>query len=335
MAGTILTFADLQTRCLRWLDESEQTTPGAANTNTLQLVKDAVNASHRRMLSRRVWGFMKWPNYQTFQTVQGQQVYALHSQCSRLLLVYDKDRQIFLPALPRREWPSVGVQVAGQPMGTATYGFIFGTNWPVQVQPLVSQTISVVSSNSGDNVSGQGIYIEGEDSSGNFYQETIQLSGTTPVSSVNPYLFLTQVSKVTDTWNGTVTLKSGSTTLTTISPTTPGQWFQTIEFVEPTQGGRNLIYSFQRPPKTLVNDFDIPDTPYPWSEIHVYDALLDMTSYNTELGAKEQTLWKARYDELMNGLLAATEEEIAGAYPRFVRDLDASGPSNRVWNYAP
>lgn len=320
---------------MRWIDESEQTTPGAVQTNTLQLAKDAINASHRRMLSGRVWSFLKWPNYQNLITVQNQQVYALHSQCSRLLLVYDKDRQIFLPALPRREWPSVGVQVAGNPVGTATYGYIFGTNWPVQTQPLVSQPVTVVSDNSGDNIAGQGIYIEGEDANGNFTSETLQMNGLATVTSVNNYIYLTQLSKVTDTWAGTVTVKSGSLTLTTISATQPGQLYQTIEFVEPTQGGRNLIYSFQRPPKLLVNDFDIPDTPYPWSEIHVYDALLDMTSYNTELGAKEQTLWKARYDELMRGLLAATEEEIAGAYPRFVRDLDASGPSNRVWNYAP
>lgn len=329
LVSTLLTFKDLQDRFLRWIDE------GGDTSTTRQLAKDAISASHRRLLTSRIWPFMKWPVYETFTTTANTTAYALHPQMQKPLFFYDGTRQIYIPLVPRREWPGIGVRVATTtPIATsAVYGGILGTNWPVKVQPVTASVLTLQSDNGAE--SGAGLYVEGRDGSGNFVSETLPaVTATTPVTSANSYTYLTQVAKTT-AWVGTLTLKAGATVLTTISASDPGQWYPTIELTETPVVGTTITYSFQRLPKTLTNDLDIPDTPYPYSEFHIYDALLDLTTYNTELGQKEQALWKDRKDELLKGLLNAYDEQIAGSYVRTVRDLDAAGVSNRMFNYNP
>lgn len=322
--STLLTYSDLQSRVLRWVDEATDT------DTTLTLVKDALNASHRRLITSRQWPFMAWPQRETFVTTSGVSFYALNPNSNRVYHLWDRTLRQYVPVIPRREWPAVGANRSNT--ATPPYGVTWGPNWPVKFQPAAVGTVSIVSSSASD-VTSRGLVVTGVDAGGDIAQATLVAMGATPVVSTQTFAMIINLAK-TGTWVGTLTLKdSGGNTLVSLGASSPGKQYPTVEFLEDPQPDRVCEYNFQRLPITLTNDGDIPETPYPYSEIHVYDALLDLTSYNTELGAKEQGLWTKRYTELMDGLVTSCDEEIVGAYPRFVRDLDDKGLGSRTSAY--
>jgi hypothetical protein len=308
----MLTFRQLQLEVLRWLDEADDT------DTTLALVKDGLNRSHRRLIGSRTWPFMLWPREESFTTVAGTRAYALKPNVGKLLTLYDYTFNLPCPLVSRREWEAAGVDRTGTQ--TVPQGAIYGDVWPVSAQPA-SVTVSVVSSSASDT-SGPTLVLEGLNSSGEATTETLTLTGTTPVVSSTTWLHLWKVSK-TGTWVGTMTLSASAATILSLTASEYGKQYPTLEFIETPALARTYYYTAQRNPGTLSNDYDIPDTPYPYSEIHVYDCLLDLTTYNTELGAKEQRLWKERYDALMQGLLQSVDEGIAGSRPRYVRNMNA------------
>lgn len=305
----MLTFRQLQLETLRWIDEAEDT------DTTLALVKDALNRSHRRLLGQRTWPFMAWPREEQLVTVSGQRTYALKHGVNKVLSLYDYDHKQPFPLISRREWEALGVDRIGTVHVPA--GAIYGDTWPVAHQPA-SATVSVVSSSASDTA--VTVILAGLNSNGDSTTETITATGTTPVAGTVTWLHLWSVTKV-GTWVGTLTLTSGSTTLLTLTPSESAKQYPTLEFIETPNSARTYLYTAQRTPVTLANDTDIPDTPYPYSELHVYDALLDLTTYNTELGAKEQRLWMDRYDKLWAALVQSVDEGIAGSRSRSVRNL--------------
>ena len=308
----MLTYRQLQLEVLRWIDE-----PGDTDT-TLALVKDALNRSHRRLMSERTWPFMVWPREESLTTVAGTRTYALKSGVSKILTLYDNVLRSTFPLISRPEWENVGVNRVDRQ--TYPLGAIYGDTWPVAAQPA-SATVTVTSSSASDTA--VTVILSGLDSNGDSATETITATGTSAATSTVTWLHLWAVTK-TGTWVGTMTLTSGSDTLLTLTASETAKQYPTLEFIETPQSARTYLYTAQRTPVTLTNDTDIPDTPYPYSEIHVYDALLDLTTYNTELGAKEQRVWQARYDALWAALVQAMDEGIAGSRPRFVRNLSPS-----------
>lgn len=320
----MMTFLDLQNRVLRWIDEVEDV------NITRRLVKDAINASQKRVLASRAWPFLKYPGSLGFTTVSGVRAYALSPLCAKLLTVYDPAQQRFVPVLPRANWPETGV-ANGRTDTVRPYGVIPGTMWPVSAQPTAASTITLVSASNSD-LGGPSVYLEGVDASGTPVSETVTLTGTTPVTSVGAYLYVTNLAKQ-GTWAGTLTVAAGSTTLVTILSNSTGYWYPTIEFVEPPTAGIVFSYTFQRSPREMNLDGDIPDIPMAFSEILVYDALLDLSTYNTELGATQQVIWKSRVDAIKEQMMLAAETQFAGASPRTVRDLDA-GDLSAWWALA-
>lgn len=306
----MLTFRDLQLQVLRILDESVNT----ADT-TLALVKDAINRSHRAVLSARTWPFMRWPAEGTFTTIAGIRTYALGAGTSKLLTFYDVETKQPLPFIGRREWQSLQVNrvdTVAQPLGV-----IYGDHWPVQTQPR--GVVSLVSSSALD--AAVTVELHGFDASGEA-TETLALTGTAPVTGTVAWTYVTAVTKL-GPFSGTLTMTDATQTCLTVPAAMAGRQYPTVEFIETPASARTYAYTAQRTPRLLVHDTDIPDTPYPWSEIHVYDALLDQTLYNSELGQKHLTLWMARREALMQGLTTAHNEIIAGSRPRFVRSMGA------------
>jgi len=315
----ILSYKNLQDRVLDWIDESDDT------GHTLDLVKDAINASHRRVLTAKQWSFMAWPQEESITTAAGTDYYSLNPNTNRIYHLWDVTNRVYVPVVPRREWPGVGVDLTNT--STAPYGVILGPHWPVQNQPASAGTISIVSSSASD-VTSRTVVLKGIDTSGVLRSETLTATGVTTVTGSISFAAITNVTK-TGTWVGTLTITRGATTLLTLLAADTGLLYPTVKFLETPDSARVFTYEVQRQPTVLSLDNDIPETPYPFSEIHVYDTLLDLTTYNTELGPKEQSVWKKRYDELWDALCNTYDEEIVGAYPKFVRDLDQS-PSRRV-----
>lgn len=306
------TFLSQQNEVLRWIDEVTD------QDVTRALVKDALNRSYRRVLSSRVWPFMKWPREETLTTVVGQKTYALKAGLNRILTLWDVQNFGWYPLIPRREWEAMAVD----PSTPTDYpvGAIYGDTWPCAAQPSGAETLSVVSSSGSDT--GVTLTLTGLDANGDVLTETVSATGTSPVTTASPFTYLTAITK-SGTWVGTLTLSAPvAGTLLTLTPSQYSKQYMTLEFVETPQSVRSFIYTAQQMPRDLVYDNDIPATPFPYSEIHVYDALLDYTAYNTELATKEQRLWAARRDEVMKALEESVDENILGSRPRFVRNVD-------------
>lgn len=317
------TFRDMQLHVLRYIDEGDD-----ADT-TLALVKDALNRSHQRLLSSRTWSFLTWYKEETFATVAGTRTYALRAGVGKVLSLYDESGAPF-PLMSRREWEAQGVDRIGTQ--TLPAGAIFGDFWPVAAQPS-SEAVTIVSNRSAD-LTVPSVTFTGIDSTGNLATETLYGDGTNPVTTDTVWRHLISVTKSVE-WTGVLTVSTVSqgTILTLGGTLTTAQYakqYPTLEFIETPASARTYRYTAQRTPALLSADNDIPDTPFPYSEIHIYDALLDLTAYNTELGAKEQRLWQARYDTLWAGLIQSVDESIAGSRPRFVRDLSPRAIARRT-----
>jgi len=309
------TFAELRTRVLRFLDEATNT-----QTSMTNLVNDALNASHTRVLLSRSWPFLRWPREETLTTVASTRVYALNHNVSRLVHLWDTTARSFVPLIPYRNWENLSVdrtETVSQPPGA-----VYGAWWPVAVQPSTPTTLTIQSSSSSDTT-GKTVTLRGFNTNGALISESITANGTSTVASTNSYAHLLNVTKG-GTWVGTMTLKESSTTLLTLLAAEEAKQYPTLEFVETPSAARTYTYAFQRTPRQLSADNDIPETPFPFSEIHVYDALLDLTNYNTEATTPEQMLWRMRRDDLYKQLCEFTDHTAAiGASPRFVRDTDA------------
>lgn len=311
---TLHTFRDLQLAVLRQIDQQDD------SSDLLTFVKEAINRSHRTVLTSRTWPFMFWPHEETLTTTAGTRSYALKPGVHRLLTLWDTESRSYVPLVPRREWQNLGVD---RSESLTPVGAIYGDWWPVKTQPSSATTLRIVSSSASDG-SGETVQLRGLDANGENIGETLTANGTTQVTSSSSYTHILSVTKG-GTWAGTMTLStSGGTELLVLGSTNTGKQYPTLDFIETPDAARSYLWTATRIPMTLVEDTDIPDTPYPFSEIHVYDALLDLTAYNSELSGKHQALWQARREGLYKGLLESVDEAIVGSRPRFVRDVEAT-----------
>ena len=314
----MLTFSDLRTRVVRWLDEATNTA-----TATTNLVNDAINAAHRRICLMRPWPFMRWPQHETFTTTAGTRTYALNPNIGRLLFLWDSTNRVFVPTIPLRNWREGVVDLTTT---TAQHpAAIFGGTWPVLRQPDGTNVLRIVSSSASD-VTSRTVTIRGTTANGEIATETITANGTTVVAGTTVFVTVLNVTK-TGTWAGTLTLGHGSpitTTLLTLTASQRGKQYPTVEFTDTPGVARAYTYGFLRVPMTLSADNDIPEIPFPWSELLVYDTLLDLATYNSEIGSQHVVIWTKRYEELLKQLTEAYDESIVGAQPRFVRDIETS-----------
>ena len=320
----MLTYDNLRDRVLLLLDEAGNT------STTADLVEDALNASHRRVCLTRPWPFMKWFRDETLTTVSGVKTYALNSNVAKLLYARDTVNREYLSFVPLRNWENAGIDPedtdAGRP--DATYG---GT-WPVSTQPSTAAVVSIVSSSASDGA-GEQVYFRGILASGETAEETLTANGVTPVPSTNSYVYILNLHKI-GTWVGSLTVSTPSETLLVLTSGVAARNFPTIEFVQTPAASKVYAYRFQRIPKVLTLDGDVPEVPYPYSEILVYDTLIDIAGYNTELSNKHLNIWGERYNELYKQLNDAMDESIVGSQPRYVRDMDGvSGHPVTLWSH--
>jgi len=85
-----------------------------------------------------------------------------------------------------------------------------------------------------------------------------------------------------------------------------------------------IEYRFYRQPNSLVNDNDIPDIPPPFTQILVWDALISMAAYNTDINPAHIAIWTKNRTDLETQMIAALEESNSlDAEPRYVRYTDS------------
>jgi hypothetical protein len=308
------TLSSLRTKVLGWLDEASNTTQTHTNTT------NALNTAHQQRCTENQWSFMLWRQSETLTLVAGQRRYILHPLVSRMLYVYNRTKKVYLVETPWREVQVSGVKWIDDTSGTR---YFFVEPSPVAVQPATASTLNVVSSSAGDTGSGYNINITGTVSNV-MVTETLTPIGASISTTTNTFDAgsIISVTKIGD-WSGTMTLKAGSTTLLTLSPTERSRAYPQIELLW-TPGDADIVeYRFYRKPRTLSAATDVTDLPDEFTDLLVWDALILMAAYDGDSTPARLNAWLDQRGKLETAMgQAYLDGSTVAAEARTVRDVE-------------
>lgn len=296
------TFNQLREEVLRYYDLASEDS-GA----DVDLAGTALNQANANRSIEHAWPFMLSRVY-TLSVVAGQQEYILpHTNFRKIQLLWSDTNRQWGRQLPPRQIPYIQDLNFQRQEGAAEFYELIDPS-VVAAQPADADTLTITSSDA--EVTSPTIYIEGEDADGNVISETL---GKDDVS-VNEYARITYYAKEAD-WEGTLTIMTtvGAETLLTLGPTEYQKEYPVIKWQNIPGANETWQYRYLRVPRVMTRDFDKPDIPYPLSNILVYDALLDLATYN-ELDSESVNIWRSKQQECLNNLyeLKLTADSIAG-----------------------
>lgn len=290
----ILTFKDLYTQALVYLDKAGDT--GQA----LSMVKYAIQAMHEKRLTTERWNFMLWPDYITFNFVTGKRRYILHPLVQFLTDFRNDSTKQIMKEVPTRARFQDWVQ-------DSKFHYEWVRTSPVASQPAAGTPVTI-------SGSGRIIYT---DSTGLVRDENITNANTAvaPVEIIqvtNLDANLAQLA-ISDALGVQLLLNAGEA----------GRNFPQITLFGDGVTGEVGKYRFYKKPGNLVLDNDIPDIPYPYSRILVYDALLELQAY---ADSPANAYWLKQQNDLYTQMQQAYQEgEGEGSETRKIQEVDTYG----------
>ena len=323
----IYTLKDLRAQVLRHLDEDGDT--GTTKT----LVNNLLNQANHNRAMEFASQFLVWDLPVTLATEVGRQTYALHEEFMRPMYFFNRATKEYLREVPERQLGQEGYR--WNDAEGAARNFVLWGRTQVKRQPTSASVISIVSSDAADTGGADGLdlFIRGETSDGSVKAEIIAPTGATPALSVNTYVKLMQVTKA-GPWTGTMTMTSNSGAVTNLilDYCDLGKMYQQMFLLEDPTAAETIEYRFYRNPIRMVNDYDQPDIPYPFSQLLVWDALIMMSGYNTEMNPQSVGAWRGMQSEMALALHnVMLEGQSLEARVRFVRDMGDSSLSSGGW----
>lgn len=274
------TFEELKTDVLRYFDVASEP-DGSADVD---LVKQAINDANAARSTEDNWKFMLSGQY-TLNVVAGTQEYILpHANFQKLHFLYSSTYKQFARSYPMANVPYNDVAFDQDVQAPNKFYNVEGF-YPVKAQPDSATTLTLSSDDVDD--AGAEIYLEGEDGSGEFISEDLAVGDTTSQS----FAKVTYVAKK-QAFEGTLTLAtSGAVTLLTLSSNEVGKQYPVIRFTNIPVENETFKYRFFKRPRVMRLDNDIPDVPFPVCNVLIYDALLNLATYN-ELDSESVNIWR-------------------------------------------
>lgn len=313
----MLTYKKLQDEVLRRVDEA-----GAASTDTVRLVvKQILNEVHALRCAEYERAFLLFPVEATITTVVDQKDYPLHPSFDRGWYFFNTTTKKPMTEVPERNFLDIHTW-QHEATGSAHY-FTFGPSVHVKNQPSSASVVRIVSSSASDNSATYNVVVKGV-SSGELKAEVITPNGTSSVDGTVSFTTVLSISKASP-WNGTLTAtsNSGVVTLLTLDACEMGKDYRQLRLFAAPTSAETITYRFFRKPLLLINDYDVPDVPYPYSNILIYDALLQLGTYNMEVARKDVELWlsqQARWEKALDR--AFIEQQTLGALPQQIHDVE-------------
>lgn len=287
----MLTFKDLRTQALALLDQSSDLGTGDQGET---IVANAIASAHEQRLLSQRWNFMLWGDPISVQFQTGIRNYTLHPLAAMVTDFTNDTAKQRMVETPTRARFKIGVQ-------DDRYHFEFIQDSPVKVP--FTQGILTITGNA---------TISYVDVNGNPQLESLSNSPTS--FGVDTVYGVTK----NDANPLTITDSNGLVILS-LSGSTYGIRYPQIRLFDNGQAETGL-YRFYRKPILLSNDNDIPEIPYPFSRILIYDALIEIATYND---AQPPAYWlsqQAKWEQLLNQ--AYQEGEMEGAEGRTVVEAD-------------
>lgn len=294
------------------MDEASDT--GSTKTN----VDNMINLAQQQRCMADRWPFMEWQKPVTFPLVSGQQYYSLHQAFGRPKYFFNQTKKVFLQEVPPR---AMATPLTDWNADTSGLGFVIQGFSPVQTQPSAASTVSIVSSSASDASASKNVIVRGDTTNG-IASATLTPNGTSTITSATSFSRILDVS-LAGVWLGTLTLKAGSTTLLTLLAGEYGRQYPQMRLLYLPTGGDTIEYDFYQIPRVLVNDYDVPQIPFPFSQILVYDALLLMAAYDNQTDPGRVQIWMQMRDQLIIQMRQAfLEGQSLNARVRYVREIN-------------
>lgn len=310
----VYTFKNLRDQVLRIVDESGETT-------TDELVKELMNQAHQARCLERKWHFMLHPREVSFSTVAGQRTYTLHPEFMRPLYFYNATTNEYLVEVPYTQIAEQEDSLNSLASGTGTKYFAFMGETPFKAQPSSAAVVTVVSSSGSDTGASYQVVVKGENANGEVFAEILTLNGVGSVSTSSQFTYVSSITK-SQSFNGTITVTCGGTTLLTLLPWEMGRSYRQIYLLNSPNTTETIKYRFYQQPLVLVNDYDIPDIPGALAQSLVWDTLTMLSTYLTNLPPTAFEMWKNMSMTWENNIHA---HELAGqsieSQPKFFKDL--------------
>ena len=270
----MLTFKNLQDEILLLWDA-----PGETG-NFLTIVKNALNDAHAERCNAQRWSFMLWEDVLTFTTASGTLNYRLHPLFHRFHRIYNTSDTHKLIEVPPREYYE---------SPETKFHFHMVEPSPVAADPVAPATLTLTSTSWSDVETEKAVTIRFLDGDNNEVSEDLVPSGGNTVDSSATANKILSVTKG-GTWVGTMSLFAPypGTVALSLSPTEYGRVYPQIRLLKDPEQADTVEYRFYRRPRILSGDNDIPDIPYPFSRILIWDTLLLLAAYDE---AKEPGMW--------------------------------------------
>lgn len=260
-----------------------------------------------------------------FPTVVGQEDYALNELFDKPIYFLNTNTKQYLIEVPNRTIePEQYNLLTGQ--GSAEEFAYWGT-WPVTQQPPLVTGSRIRATT--DNVDAIDVIVTGLDITGNMITEAIDITA----GSGNGAAFFSRILSVRKSGPavGTITVLlltvPGNPVILSLAPGEDGKQFRVIHVFQAPTSVETISYRFFRKPLLMVNENDVPDIPYPYSQLLVFDALLLLAAYNTDTMEKSIAMWSMQRDRWEESLRDAYKNsQTLGARSQYVRGIQ------RSWN---
>lgn len=317
----LYTYKNLQDEVLAWLDDT--------STSTRTLVKNSLNQQHQKRLTSYDWWFMLWPDAVTFSSVVNQTRYSLHSEFYKPYYFFNQTTKSYLVEMNNRQLGPSGVRWNTD---TGISRFMLWGRSPLSTIMPAAGTLKIVSSSASDTT--PTVTFVGTNSTGTgLISETLTANGTTTRTGSktfnNPILSVT----LSAAFVGTLTISTGSTTLAVLEAGELGRSYPQMQLLSLPQSIDVIEYRFYRQPRSLDSDNDFPDIPPPFSQILVWDTLLDMGAYNTDTKAQNMAVWTQNRNEIFDQMIRANDEASSlESEPRYVRSLGEEPDGPRIYS---
>lgn len=176
----------------------------------------------------------------------------LPEDCGDIVSVLDKTNKVQLEETTEQVWVNKNYGAIDTSSSVNSY-FVY--NSPVRTQPSSSGVISVVSNSASDTT--QTIYIRMIDSNGRQTDESLTLNGTSSVAGAVSTSRVLGISKSAVTV-GSITITSGSDTLSILSPDAVTSRVKLLRFISPPASSINVEIIYIQDVLPMLNDYDYP-----------------------------------------------------------------------------
>jgi hypothetical protein len=310
------TFKQIQDEILDWMADAED------DGLLRDLVKAAINTSHRKLLTSTRWNFMLWPRTETITVTSGRKQYPLHPLFQSPLFFYNPTTDEYLEEIEPTGLLESEVDwqdgEAGEPER-----YMLTTVANTSAFPATAGGIVTVSTAGGTESSTNYIVVRGISDGVEIEENLLDANGLgwDTLTSTYSYTDIISIVKVGESWTRTITVNVGATQVLSLLSTEFGKQYRVFELLESPTASASVYYRFFKKPLTLSYDNDVPQIPSEYADILIWDTLLKMQGYARST-PDELALFGRNYAEAEKGLLDTYKlTRPLGARPTYIRYL--------------